>query len=386
MCQIYPKDPQDVIFKFSDLPALAKESAAHGLNEMVIWAVIPPFERPLPPPYPHLGTEQEFYDMVKACKELGVTVSPFISVIQATRENAPRYGLAVGDNNGWTYHTELVPRWNPPYASQLACVGIPTSNPLWQEDVLASCKKLVDQGVPSLGWDQYWTTTAAEPNMQTITKKIREYALQHDPEASFCAEELWNIEIDSGYLDFTWNWGGHRNCLPLTSVLPTPRVNACITQSPLAVKKVFADNLYVNMSPRRKESANASDWIANYPEVSVALKQCAALRKQFLPYFTEGTLIGDCILTEPSPGAHVAAYVLENKILIVLINEGAARKVEFQCDLSSWVGEAGRGWKIAGYDAAGKLVSTTKASRSSWRGKTPLLRSDDMVIYEVQTR
>ena len=82
-------------------------------------------------------------------------------MVQATKSSAPRYGLAVGDNNGWTYHTELVPRWNPPYASQLACVGIPTSNPLWQEDVLVSCKKLVDNGVTSLSWDQYWTTTAA---------------------------------------------------------------------------------------------------------------------------------------------------------------------------------------------------------------------------------
>ena len=228
MCQIYPNDPQDAIFKFSDLPALAKESAAHGLEEMVMWGWAPGFERPLPPPFPHLGTEQEFYDAVKACKQLGVTVSPFISVVQATRSNAPRYGLAVGDNNGWTYHTELVPRWNPPYASQLACVGIPTSNPLWQEDVLVSCKKLVDNGVPSLGWDQYWTTTAAEPNMQSLTRKIREYALQHDPEATFSGEQLWNLEIDSGYLDFTWNWGGWRDCGALTSVLPTPRVNSCI--------------------------------------------------------------------------------------------------------------------------------------------------------------
>ncbi len=88
MCQIYPQDPQDAIFKFSDLPALAKESAAHGLEEMVMWAWAPGFERPLPPPFPHLGTEQEFYDAVKSCRQLGVTVSPFISVVQATKSNA----------------------------------------------------------------------------------------------------------------------------------------------------------------------------------------------------------------------------------------------------------------------------------------------------------
>ena len=39
--------------------------------------------------------------------------------------------------------------------------------------------------------------------MQSLTRKIREYALQHDPEATFSGEPLWNLEIDSGYLDFT---------------------------------------------------------------------------------------------------------------------------------------------------------------------------------------
>lgn len=382
MCQIYPNDPQDAVFKFSDLPALARESAAHGLGEMVMWGWAPGFERPLPPPFPHLGTEQELYDAVKACKQLGVTVSPFISVVQATRANAPRYGLAVGDNNGWTYHTELVPRWNPPYASQLACVGIPTSNPLWQEDVFVSCKKLVDNGVPSLGWDQYWTTTAAEPNMQSLTRKIRGYALQHDPEATFCAEQLWNIEIDSGYLDFTWNWGGWRDCAALTSVLPTPRVNSCIDHSPLAVRKVFADNLYVNIMPRRKESANATDWIINYPEMSRALKQCAARRQQFLPYFTEGTFIGGCLLAAPCPGAHTATYVLPDRLLLVLINESAPRKVSFTADPRAWLPE-GEGWRVRAWNADGKRLSESKLHGPAWRAKTPHMAAGEMMFYEI---
>ena len=382
MCQSYPNDPQDVAFKFSDLPALAKESLAHGLEEIVLWGWVPGFERPLPPPFPHLGTEQDFYDAVKACNRLGVTVTPFISVLQATKSNAPRYGLAVGDNNGWTYHTELVPRWNPPYASQLACVGIPTSNPRWQEDVLGSCKKLVDNGATSLSWDQYWTTTAAEPNMQSLTRSIREYALKHDPEATFSGEELWNLEIDSGYLDFTWDWGGWRDCGALTSVLPTPRVNCCIDHSPLAVKKVFADNLYLNIMPRRQESANATDWINSYPELSRALKQCAARRKQFLPYFTEGKFIGECLLAEPCPGAHTAAYVLPEKLLMVLINESAPRRISFTADPASWLPN-GDGWRARAWRADGKLMSEAKLRGPAWRTKSPLMAAGEMMFYEV---
>jgi hypothetical protein len=222
--------------------------------------------------------------------------------------------------------------------------------------------------------------------MQSLTVRIREYALKHDPEATFSAEELWNLEIDSGYLDFTWNWGGHRNCAALTSVLPTPRVNACISQSPLAVKKTFADNLYLNIMPRRKESANASDWIKNYPEMSLALKQCAALKKQFLPYFTEGTFIGDCLLAEPCPGTHAAAYVLPGRLLLALINEGAPRKISFQGDLGPWFGSDARTWRVKTFNADGKRVSEAKLSRPSWRGKTPLLRSGEMILFEVDGR
>ena len=382
MCQSYPNDPQDAVFRFSDLPALAKETAEHGLQEMVLWGWVPGFERPLPPPFPHLGTEQDFYDAVKACKQLGVTVTPFISVLQATKSSAPRYGLAVGDNNGWTYHTELVPRWNPPYASQLACVGIPTSNLLWQEDVLGSCKKLVDNGATSLGWDQYWTTTDAEPNMQSLTRKIREYALQHDPQASFSGEELWNLEIDSGYLDFTWDWGGWRDCSALTSVLPTPRVNSCIDHSALAVKKVFADNLYLNIMPRRKELANATAWISAYPEMSLALKQCAARRSQFLPYFTQGDFIGGCLLAEPCPGVHTAAYARPEGLLLVLINEGAPRKIAFTADPLAWLPQGGT-WRVRAWSASGKQLANSKFRGPLWRARTPFMPTGEMAFYEI---
>ena len=385
MCQTYSNDPQDTFFKFKDLTNLAKESVEHGLTEMVVWALNPPFELPVPPPFAHLGTEQEFYDAVKECRKLGVMVSPFISVLQATKSGAPRYGLAVGDNNGWTYHTELVPRWNPPYASALACVPIPTSNLLWQEDVLASCKKMVDKGMPSLGWDQYWTTTAAEPNMQTITTKIREYAQQKDPEATFCSEELWNLEIDSGYLDYTWNWGGWRDCGALTSVLPTPRVNACITETPVVVKRTFADNLFINAMPRRKEAANATDWIKNYPAMALALKQCAALKKQFLPYFTEGTFIGNCLLTEPTPGTHTAVYILPNRLLMVLLNEGAPREVSFSTDLGAWLKD-NQSWQVKNYDESGQLLSEKKISQSLWQGQTAKLATGEMTLLEVVLR
>ncbi|MGI8967084.1 MAG: hypothetical protein ACR2H1_13490 [Limisphaerales bacterium] len=235
-----------------------------------------------------------------------------------------------------------------------------------------------------MSWDQYWTTTAEtpSPNLQDLTKGIREYAQKHDPKATFSGEQLWNMEIDSGYLDYTWNWGGYRDCRALTSVLPTPRVDAIVSQSPLAVKKSFADNLYLNIFPCKKGSINGSDFIAPYPELSKALKQCAKLKKQFLPYFTEGTLIGDCVLSSQCKGAHVSAYVWGDKLLMLLINEGEPRKVEFQSNLSSWL--KGKKWQVKSYDAGGKKISETKISSSEWQGQTAQLGSGEMALFEIE--
>jgi hypothetical protein len=159
-------------------------------------------------------------------------------------------------------------------------------------------------------------------------------------------------------------------------------VNSCINSSPLAVKKVFADNLYLNIMPRRKESANATDWINNYPEMSRALKQCAARRRQFLPYFTQGTFIGGCLLAEPCPGTHMAGYVLPDGLLLVLINEGAPRKIPFAADPGAWLAKGG-GWRIRAWSADGKRLSESKLRGTAWHTQTPMMAAGEMMFYEI---
>ncbi len=381
MCQNQPGDPKDAVFMFKDLPKLAAESKEQGLDEMTLWAWNKGFVLPLPGPYPHLGTEQEMIDAVAECKKIGVNVVPFISVLQANTETASRYGLKVIDNNGWTYHTDLIPRWNPPYASGFACVPIPTNNALWQKDVLAGAKHLIDVGMPSLGWDQFTSINTPPPNINTLTTQIRKLAKAKDPESTFMGEELWNIDVDSAQLDYTWNWGSYRDIRPLTSVYPAPRVNCCISESPMSVKKAFADNLYMNIFPRKAESTNGSDWIANHTELSAALKQCAHLRKQFLDYFTDGTLIGECILTEPNPDAHVSAYVLSDRILIVVINQGPSKSLNLKADPSPWMSKPGDAFTVQSFDGSGKLVATTSI-RHPWNFATPIA-TGDVAIYEI---
>jgi hypothetical protein len=386
MCQNQPNDPQDAVFKFSDLPGLARECAEHGIDEMVLWSWNKGFVLSLPGPYPHLGTAQEMADAVQQCRKLGVNVVPFISVLQANPETAPRYGLKVVDNNGWTFHTELIPEWNPPYATGFSCVQAGPCNKLWHDDVLAGVRRLADTGIPSLCWDQFWTAPDPEPNMISLAKEIRSHARQADPESTFSGEELWNIETDSGILDYTWDWGGYRDCRAFTSVFPSPRINCCVSSSALTVKKAFADNLYLNVFPRKAGSINGSDWIANRPEMSRALKQCAKLKRRFMNYFTDGRLIGDCIFQAPCAEAHACAYTLADKAIIIMISLGEKKqKISFDADLEPWIKSPSGRYEARQYNAEARLAATARVP-AKWHGQTCALEPEEMTVIEFVSK
>jgi len=375
MCQNQPGDPAgDAIWRFSDLPALAREAKEHGLDEMVLWSTHPGFSLPTPKPFPHLGTEEELVQAVAECRRLGVNVVPFVSVLQANKATGPRYGLAVPESGGWTYHTELVPRFNPPYAGNYACAQVNTANPQWQEDVLTFLKHLVDIGIPSVSWDQFWSTQS-EPNIQTLAAQVRAYSRARDPQSTFSGEELWNIEVDCDYLDYTWNWGGYRDCQAYTSVFPAPRRNLNINRSVWEVKRGFLDGFYLNVWSAKPGGVNGSDRIGPNADLSRTLKQCARWRELFADYLADGTFIGNCLLTEENLGVHATARVLPDRVLLLFTNEGAAADVTLTLDLAPWLPSATGHYTVRLYDAdaspagagqiaAGSQVFTAAAMQS----------------------
>jgi hypothetical protein len=336
MCQNQPADPSDAVWRFRDLPALARDAREHGLAEMVLWSWGPGFDASLPAPFPHLGGEGDLLAAARECRELGVNVVPFISVLQANPRTAGRYGLKVPDNNGWTYHTELIPRWNAPYATALSCVQVGPTNPKWQDEVAEACRRWADKGLPSISWDQYFTTRDS-PGMQDLTKRIRDHARQVDPESSFSGEELWNVEIDCEWLDYTWNWGGYRDCQAFVNAFPAPRPNVNINRSVAEARFAFMDGLFLNVWPSKPDGINGSEMIGAVPALSEALRECAALRKRFLPYFTDGVFIGACLMPETAPGVRLAARVLSDRLLAIVLNGGGEGELRFRYDLAPWV-------------------------------------------------
>lgn len=381
MCRAEPADPQDAVFTFRDLPRLARESKEHGLDEMVLWFVHHYFELPLPPFFEHLGGEVEFVKAVAECRKIGVNVAPFISVCIAKEKTMSKYGVHRFNSN-YTYHPEFIPRFDPPYATRYRGYQLDTRSAVWQAEVVASCKRLVDIGIPSVSWDQYFIQPP-EPNLLTVTRQIRVYSRRRDPQSTFSAEELHNLEVSADYLDYTWNWGGHRTLEALVNVFPAPRVNFNVDASPAEVKYCFLNNVYLNVQPRKPDGINGSDWIGNHPELSRALKQCAKLREQFCPYFADGTLIGDCILGKSCSDAMVGAYVLPDKVLVIVLNTGAKGEKNLDYSLVPWLPSPSGCYAVKSYNGQGRLIATSEIAQSQGRLTTEALEPLDFTLFEI---
>ena len=256
----------------------------------------------------------------------------------------------------------------------------------WQDEVLAGCKRLIDEGVPSICWDVYMTRKE-EPNLYSLTRKIRVLAKQKNPESSFGGEASNNMEIESEYLDYTWNWvPDYVDCRAFTSAFVSPRFNININHSVPDAVLGFMDNLFLNIMPRKTPyGVNGAGTIEQYPEFSKTLKQCADRRRQFLGYFTDGTLIGECLLSQDCPQAHVSAYVQPGKALLLVLNQSDRRAVPFQCDLASWIKPPSGRYQIDCYDMDGNLLKTVETT-ADWHGATQELEKNQIAIFEIKAQ
>ena len=119
------------------------------------------------------------------------------------------------------------------------------------------------------------------------------------------------------------------------------------------------------------------------PELSRTLKTCAALRRQFLRYFTEGCLVGNCLLTAPSRGVRLAGYVLPDRILAIVLNEGADGELTFAYDLGGWLN--GAKFTCIRFDESGRetLARDVPASGTLPTGR---LKRLEMTVFEFRPK
>ncbi|MDX9973453.1 MAG: hypothetical protein RBU21_10755 [FCB group bacterium] len=382
--QYVDRDPRgpSVVWRFRDLPRLAEECRAHGMNEMLLWLWSP--WTITDAPSPELGTIEEFNEAVAACREMGVNVSLFVSVMTLLDPLPAEYEVN-GDDEFWAYHGDFIPMNRPYYAKTSRGSFAVQSHPKWQKDVTACLMRIVDQGRPSICWDQAKYSTET-PNIETIFAKVRAAAREKDPEATFSAENLNNIDLDSRWLDYTWDWALFNEKMDLRALVnayPTPRFNVNVGSSPRVVKRLFADHLFMTVMPSKPDGVNGSAYITDCPELSNALKTCAALHAKFRDYFEDGVPVGDCLLASPCREARINAYVLTGRALIVVLNTGnEAHSIDLDCEVSPWLGWNGA-YRVTPYDEPGMAKMSRVESSGAWRERLGPLNPNELVLVEV---
>ena len=283
---------------------------------------------------------------------------------------------------------------------------VPPSNVLWQKDVVASVSEWIDRGVTSFTWDVFGgggpdgpLSSRYEDNVALldVVKRLRAHARETDPESSFTAEtnSISGLEWDGEVLDYTWNWlsiqtkEGHLTtteyveyveAAPINNVLRAPRVNCNVESSPLALKKSMADGTYINFLLRKPDGENGSAILSEKPELSRAVKQVAARRRQFLPFFTDGTPIGDGILADPGP-VFVRAHIWGNRALVVLVNEaGAPVMTDLNLNPALWLPEGKH--RLRRFDADGR--STDEAEIAVKKGHPSFVKGGKLTPGDME--
>ena len=212
-------------------------------------------------------------------------------------------------------------------------------------------------------------------------------AKQKDPESTFSGEASNNLELESEVLDYTWNWvSSYVDYRAFTSAFPSPRLNVNVSHSVADASLAFMDNLFLNVMPRKTPyGVNGAGTIEQYPDFGRTLKQCADRRRQFLDYFTHGTLIGECLLAEDCPEAHVTAYVRPGKALLLVLNKSKRRQIRVNCAVGHWLKSPNNFYRTDCYDMDGKLIEIG-APGSDFCIVTKELDRNEIAVYEITAK
>ncbi len=169
---------------------------------------------------------------------------------------------------------------------------------------------------------------------------------------------------------------------PILNVLQAPRLNCNIEDSPIEVRKCFAEDLYLNIMPSKPDEPNGTAWIRERPALAAALKQVVSLRRQFLPYFVNGTFIGDSVLSAPV-SFFVRGYQLAKSLLIIVLNTSDKPEyVTVQTDPALWLPPAHL-FEIKSYDFDGRLFRSQLKSGPRLTMSSRLLHPSELAIFEV---
>lgn len=341
----YPADPDSVSWVFDDFPRIGEDMLEHGLHEFSIWGCqneVLPYGDGLFKQ--ELGGDEGYLKNHRRLREMGVNVSPLVSLFSIWRPMMERYGFDPGAAQagaGWVQNRKAIPSFQAPYLKAAQCFTIHQDNKLWQQDVHDALRTLRDKfETASVAWDQY----IAAPCEGDISDQLESYindTKDSHPDMVISGESTFHFEADINHLDYTWNWnylGKIGDTRAYNYVVRTTRPNVNVDNSPRQAKLCFMDNMFINVYPSKPGGVNGSAMIADYPEFSKTIKRCTEIRREFLDYFVQGDILGDCILRKDCPDAYVTAYRRKDCYLLFgfLLEDGDSR---LKLDFTPFTGE-----------------------------------------------
>lgn len=425
-------DPARAAFPYRKLPEVARDAKEHGIDEICMWGWCSYGRNPIPT-RAALGTDAELLDAVKQARAIGVNLNAFVNLIDVRKDRPSKIHTTIaasGYSPGpWTYHSEFIPAMFPdgswrtlepvdPHPVKQPAVKpaeskppAPESNPgpttTWEQEVKEELQRWAGLGLDCFTWDVF--EDKGRMDLVNLVKEIRAPITARNPEAVFAGEPSeGSVERAAQVLDYTWNWLDFIEAGPYLTTVRYPRINCNVSKSARVVKMGFADGLYINAHPRQPNRANGTKLIREEPAVAAALKEVAPLRKQFLPYFTEGNFLGESVLAAPVcefvhtsrastiggatvilppfeyPRLFVRGHQLKDRLLVIVLNnDKQPRTVEPESDLKLWL-PAAQQYKIIHYDAKGQVTETSTWDKGTrWQGRTPALQPLEVALFEI---
>lgn len=314
----YPNDPEDVTWYYTDLPAIAEDMVEHGILDLNVWKG---FNYTLPLTedcfYKRWGGLSAWKENVAKCRDIGITVTAFVSWLSLWSETCDNYGIQERSGT-WAGSDQMIPSHRAPYADKFACWQLwDHKHPRWAQDVRDALRFIRDKAdCPDISWDQYILGDGSDETFHDIVNEYRLETEKMYPGSVWSSESTLFFESELDNADFTWNGTVPHSRFefdfrPLMSIVNLMRPDISLENNVQDVKITFMDNLMMNINP---EDAK---YFRDVPSQAAMLKTLATLREKYMDYMAYGDNLGDGILTAPAVNCRVTAYQKSDKSMVL---------------------------------------------------------------------
>ena len=386
-------------FRFDELPEYVEEVADPdlGIGEVVLWHWW------LKNGYPiivdeRLGSEDDLRAALAHCHELGVPVSMFVShhILRDSDETDPDWlhrnatGQAVVWN--WTYSDEYVPKFPVLFAATHSMVKASGLSAGWRKTGLEEYRRAIDLGGDGICFDVFYAwgepnyspSADGEPDEEgerllEFARAARKLIRERRPQGSFSGE--WPSDLKVPVIDYTWDWRNAydvADCAAFRYVFPEFRLNANVGAHPRGPVTAFMEGALLNVMP----GGLRTQRLADLPDLVALLKQLAALRRRFLPFFTDGRyrhLEGATV-----SGGDARVYTQGADALVVLTNPtDHDATVSVTLDLDR-LGLDARDWAVEAHSLDGSCEA--RDATAAAYATTESLGPDQLVVLHLRSR